>query len=184
MKKQIIAVVASQNRAKNMAVRKSLENLFEGVIDLEGISVESGVSNTPISDDEGIEGCQNRMNQIKELRPGADIYVALEGIISKNTYGMFICGWAMIECSEFPSRLSIGCSAKVRVPEFIAKNITSNEELSHIVKKLYPSQLTERIDELASNGVITNGMYSRVQAFQDALCCAVGYMRNDTNWGR
>ncbi|MCA9364769.1 MAG: DUF84 family protein [Candidatus Moranbacteria bacterium] len=182
MGKKIVAVVASQNKAKNTAVKKSLENLFGGDIELEGLSVESGVSNTPTSDDEGIRGCQNRMEQIKKLRPGADIYIALEGIISTNTYGMFICGWAMIECYDFPSRPSVGCSAKVRVPEFIAKNVTNNEELSHIVKDLYPSELTQKIDELASNGVITNGMYSRVQAFQDALCCAVGYMRNDTNW--
>jgi non-canonical (house-cleaning) NTP pyrophosphatase len=96
---------------------------------------------------------------------------------------MFICGWAVVDFVKL-QRQGIGCSAKVKVPDFISKDVGDYKELSDIVKRNYPSDLIDQMSEIASNGVISGGKYTRVDAFQDALVCAVGYVQNESNWNK
>ena len=79
-KKRII--VCSKNAAKNAAVEKIMEQYFE---EMEVISLEtnSGVSETPIGDEEGIAGCYNRIKDATNQAVG-DLYVAMEGILTEN----------------------------------------------------------------------------------------------------
>ena len=59
-------LLSSINQAKNQAIKDffALQNI---VIDLTSIDVDSGVSKTPNSDNEGIQGCINRINNSKKL---------------------------------------------------------------------------------------------------------------------
>ncbi len=86
-------VVCSKNQAKNQAVADIFVNYFD---DIEICSVEtnSGVSETPMSDNEGLLGCKQRIDDAMKKEDG-DIFVAMEGIISKNKFGAYLCGWAM-----------------------------------------------------------------------------------------
>lgn len=173
-------VITSKNPGKNKAARIALERLL-GDVDIVSVDADSGVSNTPISDEEGIQGCLNRIIDGKKQVEDADVYIGLEGIISKNKFGMFICGWAVVDFVKLEKQ-GIGCSAKVKVPDFISKDVADYKELSDIIKQNYPSDLIDKMPEIASNGVISGGKYTRVNAFQDALACAVGYIQNDSNW--
>lgn len=171
-------VLSSTNKAKTEATRKVLNEFFEGSL-LECIYVDTGVSKTPDSDDEGIDGCFNRINNAKQQIEGADGYIGLEGIITKSKYGTFICGWCVVEMN---GKTAMGCSAKVRIPDFISNKITTFGELSTLVKETYPSKLVSEIDLIGTNGIITNQGYTRVDEFIDALNAAFGYLSNDTNY--
>jgi inosine/xanthosine triphosphatase len=173
-------VITSKNPGKNKAARLALKKLL-GDIEIISVDADSGVSNTPISDEEGVQGCLNRIADGKKQVNDADVYVGLEGIISKNKFGMFICGWAVVDFVKLKKQ-GIGCSAKVMVPDFISQNVEDYKELSEIVKQTYPSDLIDQMPEIASNGVISGGRYTRVDAFQDALACAIGYVQNESNW--
>lgn len=172
-------VLTTTNKAKQEALHKTLEKLS---IDAEVVSikVETGVSNTPITDEEGIAGALNRIENAKKIVEDGDIYIGLEGIITTNEYGIFICGWAVIETRD--GKRSMGCSSKVELPEKIAKNISDFQELADEVKTSYPSELVEEMVLLGSNGVITNRLYTRVDEFEDSLMCAFGYLQNKTNY--
>lgn len=100
-------------------------------------------------------------------------YIGLEGIITRNSYGTFICGWCVI---LYHSKRGIGCSAKVQLPDSIARYVSSFKELSALVKEVYPSSLTSNIDVIGTNGIITNRGYTRVDEFVDAIKCASGGM--------
>ncbi len=96
-----------------------------------------------------------------------------------NNHGSFICGWAVVDFVA-KNRVGIGCGARVKLPENIS--VKSYEELSQIIKNKYPSRLTEKMPLIAANGVISNGLYTRIDNFTDALHCAFGYILNEANW--
>jgi len=171
-------VLSSTNIAKRNATEKTLKKFYPEA-KLTCIDVDSGVSKTPVNDDEGILGCLNRIEQAKKKMPDAYCYIGLEGIITKNSYGTFICGWCVVEMNNIKG---MGCSAKVEIPRYIADKITSFGELSSLVKNTYKSELVNRLDEIGTNGVITNLGYTRVDEFEDALNCAFGYISNSNNY--
>lgn len=172
-------VLASTNKAKIAATEKVFSNLYNN-ISITPVDVESDVSKTPDTDDEGIQGCLNRINNSKKEISDGDMYVGLEGIITKNNFGVFICGWAVVEIVG-ENKNGIGCSAKVQIPNFIAENIQTFGELSKLVIEKYPSNLIGQMEEIGTNGVITEKMYTRVNEFENALKCALGYAHNQTN---
>lgn len=170
-------VLSSTNKAKSEAVRQVLSEFYPES-ELVCVDVDSGVSKTPDTDDEGIQGCINRIEQAKKTIPDADGYLGLEGIITRNTFGVFICGWCVVEIGN---KQGVGCSAKVQLPESIASQISTFGELGKMVKDTYPSDLVNEIDLIGTNGVVTNKGYTRVDEFIDALKCAIGYISNSKN---
>jgi non-canonical (house-cleaning) NTP pyrophosphatase len=172
-------ILTSTNKAKIEATEKVVKKLFLNA-NVESMDVETGVSKTPTTDDEGIEGAINRINSAIKIDDRADVYVGLEGIITKNKYGTFICGWAVVKTKD--KKEAFGCSAKVKLPSFIADTIEDFKELSTEVKNNYPSELIEQMPILGSNGIITNKLYTRVDEFEDALLCAFGYLGNEKNY--
>ncbi len=171
-------ILSSTNKAKSEATKQAL-NKFFGEVELLCVDVDSGVSKTPETDDEGIAGCRNRIGNARLLHPDADGYIGLEGIITRNSSGTFICGWCVIEMN---GKTGMGCSAKVQIPEFISTKITGFGELSTLVKTTYPSDLVSEIDLIGTNGIITNKGYTRVDEFVDALSTAIGYLSNEKNY--
>jgi len=172
-------VLSSVNEAKVEAVRRVVFRLF-GDCEVVGLKVETGVSATPTTDEEGIEGALNRIGNAMEVDGDADVYVGLEGIVTRNSFGTFLCGWAVLRDRD--GREAYGCSAKVRLPSFIGDSVEGFRELSDIVKENYPSDLVGEMSVLGSNGVITEGLYTRVDEFEDALLCAFGYLGNEVNF--
>ena len=172
-------ILTSKNVAKINATKKVIERHYKKY-ELLTLEVETGVSTTPFNDDEGILGALNRIEEAKRIDKTGDIYIGLEGILSENKYGLFICGWAVIETKD--GKKSFGCSGKVQLPSSIANEISNFKELSDIIRSNYPSDLVNEISEIGSNGIITNKMYTRVDEFDDALMCAFGYLSNKTNF--
>lgn len=168
MEKKI--VVCSKNKSKNEAVKNIMEKFFDK---FEIISVEtnSGVSETPVGDEEGLTGCFNRIEDAKKQVDNANLYVAMEGILCNTTRGTFLCGWTVIYDSE-SSKYLYGCSSKIRIPDEIIKNLSKDQRLSDVVAKYFNSTGDE-ISNIGTNGVLTHGAYTRIDEFMDSILCAI-----------
>ncbi|AEV67288.1 inosine/xanthosine triphosphatase [Acetivibrio clariflavus] len=164
--------ITSQNEAKVNAVKNVFRKIFNEA-EFIAIKVNSGVSVTPTTDDEALKGCINRIEAVKRQIELYDAIVSMEGLVSKNSYGSFVYGWAAIDFFRC-SKLAIGCSAKVMLPEDIAEQVSNNIELSEIIKARYNDISAEQMERWGTNGIITNGLYTRVNEFEDALLCAIG----------
>ena len=46
----------------------------------------------------------------------------------------------------------------------------------------YPSDLIKEQEEIGANGIITNKLYTRVDEFEDAIKCALGFISNKYNF--
>ena len=165
-----LVVVCSKNKAKNVAVTKVLENYFER-FEIKSVETDSGVSETPVGDEEGIEGCLNRINgALSQISDGV-LYIAMEGILTETKYGTFLCGWSVIYNKE-DDEYYYGCSAKVKIPESIMFNFSKESRLSDIVGE-YIGESELKISNFGTNGMLTNGVYTRTDEFVDSLKCAI-----------
>ena len=164
-------VLSSTNAAKRQATEVLLREVYGDDCSLECVDVDSGVSATPTTDDEGIQGALQRIAHAAAQLPDRDGYFGLEGIITTNRYGTFLCGWAVVKLQS--GVIGYGCSAKVRLPDELMHGFDSFRQLSDLTAAAYPDRAAA-LPTQGTNGVITNGMYTRVDEFTDALRCALG----------
>ena len=174
MDKKVI-VVCSKNKAKNNAVNNIIKDYFN---DYEVISLEtqSNVSETPTSDDEGLLGCHNRIDNAIKQRENANIYIAMEGILTKTDYGYFLCGWTTIFDKD-RDKYYYGCSAKVYVPNELIDGMKKNERLSEVISKQC-GKTDKEVGIFGVNGLLTRGVYTRTNEFEDSIKCAISYGYN------
>lgn len=169
MKKKKI-IVCSKNKAKNNAVENVINHFIENY-EIISLDTNSGVSETPIGDEEGITGCKNRIKDAIKQDPSADLYIAMEGILTETLNEPFLCGWTLIYINDTKEYL-YGCSAKVHVPKDIIKNLSQDERLSDVVAK-YNGSTEKEVRNYGTNGILTNGCYTRTDEFTDSLLCAI-----------
>ncbi len=167
---KILIIVCSKNKAKNDAVINVMQKYFEN-FEIKSLATNSGVSETPIGDEEGIKGCINRIKDAISKEKNGNLYIAMEGILSETTHGMFLCGWTVIY-NKIEDEYYYGCSAKVKIPDEIIKKFSKSERLSDIVAK-YLGRTEDEISKIGTNGVLTNGEYTRIDEFIDSVKCAI-----------
>lgn len=163
-------VVCSKNKAKNAAVENVIKEFIESY-DIYSIDTSSGVSETPIGDEEGITGCINRIKDAKTKVSDANLYIAMEGILTKTFDETFLCGWTVIYDNDTDEYL-YGCSAKINVPKEIIKNLSKDDRLSDIVAN-YIGSTEEEVRNYGTNGMLTHGAYTRTDEFTDSVLCAI-----------
>lgn len=173
MRKKVF-VLSSMNEAKRSAAESVLRELYDDTFELRTVEVDSGVSETPATDDEGIQGCLRRITNAEQAIANADGYLGFEGIITTNSYGTFLCGWAVIKLAN--GRIGYGCSAKVRLPDELLENFDNFKKLGALTAEKYPDRASE-LPSIGTNGVLTGGVYTRVDEFRDALRCALGTLK-------
>lgn len=163
-------VVCSKNKAKNNAVENVVKDFIQDY-EIISLNTNSGVSETPMSQEEGIEGCINRIEDAKKQVSDANIYIAMEGILNKVYDEYFLCGWTVIYDKD-TDKYTYGCSSQIQVPKVIIEKLTSDVRLSDIVANYYGST-EEEVRNYGTNGILTNGCYTRTDEFTDSVLCAM-----------
>lgn len=174
-------LLTSKNDAKKLALQNVIKKFYDQY-SITTLSVDSGVSKTPTSDEEAIRGCFNRIEEVRQVENHFDAYVSFEGMVSKNHFGTFVYGWCLFVNAK-TNEYSLGASAQVMIPKFISEKISSEEEFSDVVKMHYKSPHISEMPIIGSNGLFTNLAYTRVNEFEDAAMCALGYFHNPINTG-
>lgn len=180
-------VVGTTNEGKLNAVRASFED-FGSKYGWSEYSIiphdsPSGVATTPMSDEDGLAGCENRIAAARVAAPNADMYVALEGVVSTIRGKAYIRGWTMVEDVE-ASRIVSASGASVEVPESISSLIQGSEEFNDLVKDTYPmdEQTTTSLRDIGANGAFTQGEYGRQDSFYDGMRICLSLLANPRNW--
>lgn len=165
-----LIIVCSKNAAKNDAVKEVMNNFFDSY-KIKSLNTNSGVSETPVGDEEGITGCLNRIKDALEQDRSGYLYVAMEGILVVNKYGSFLCGWTVIYNNKL-DEYYYGCSSKVKIPDEIISNLDKSKRLSDVVAK-YVGSTDEEVSLIGTNGILTHGVYTRTAEFVDSVLCAI-----------
>lgn len=165
-------VLSSTNEAKKRAALQAITEIFGAGNVLRTLEAPSGVSPTPMSFEESIRGAKNRVKSSREIEPNADYYIGAEGGVEKIDDQWFLGGWVVVENKEGEQHLA--SSSLVELPFFLVERLKPGVSLSDVVyENDFPEGVYARRDVLGTNGLITNGTYSRVTEFYDALRIAL-----------
>ncbi|HYQ55860.1 MAG TPA: inosine/xanthosine triphosphatase, partial [Draconibacterium sp.] len=88
-------VVASKNPVKINATDLGFRSYFDDV-NVQGVSIRSGVSDQPKSDDETLSGALNRVENARKEFSEADFWVGIEGGISVTDAEIEAFAWVVI----------------------------------------------------------------------------------------
>lgn len=144
--------VASTNPTKLEAVDLAAFDCYGSDFEIVGQKVDSGVSDQPMSDDESATGAENRAYNLRNLLPGHDLYIGLEGGVERlggrwiDSGIVFALGSNGVE--------GFGRSVGHVIPKQVMDMILEGIEMSDAVGHLYGTNTAEDRD---CSGVITAG---------------------------
>ena len=182
----LTVVIATENRGKLRGIEQAIGDANWGSpkrIGIRTCKTESGVADTPLSDEEGILGCMNRLESVKAAYPGKELYIAAEGILAAIGNNWFIRGWTVIE-DAVNEHTAIASGAAVQVPNKIARYIKPDEQFSDTVARTYDMSVEEQLSlrDLGANGVFSNGAYGRRDTFYDGARICLAQIVSERYW--
>jgi len=151
--------------------------LSEGAaLDVAGYEVESGVSHTPTSREELMQGARQRAEVLREnllaTGPAADFYIGLEGGLDVATDNgvrrVFLESWAYVSDG---SSGHFGCSGSIELPEALAEEVLSRGTELGVAIDQFAGMVGIR-DGQGAWGVLSRDLTSRQESFRLAVVAA------------
>ena len=153
-------VGASKNPVKMDAVKEGLSSFITEEFELIDVSVESGVSDQPMSDAETLSGALNRVQEAINQYPDRDYYVGLEGGVEQHGTGLMAFAWMVISNGETAGKAR---TASFFLPPEVAKLVHDGMELGHaddiVFKKNNSKQQNGAIGLLTNDAITRKSLY-------------------------
>ena len=152
----MIVAVGSTNPTKLAPVRSVFAKHFKNVT-VKGISMQSGVREQPLHDDEMYQGALTRAKEALKRIKNADYCVGIEGGIHKFSYGWF--ERSLIVIVNRKGQIGIGSSGGLTLPTVVMNKIQQGKTLEEAVDELFG---TKHIGKgIGMFGVFTKGVVTR-----------------------
>lgn len=172
-------LIGTKNPGKIEGARQAFETYFENV-EIEGISVESEVSNQPVNE-EIFLGAKNRVKNLKKYAKQnnlkADYYIASEAGITDLLGEWIDINAVVIENAE--GYQSVGTSQGFQIPQKYVKEIKETE-LGKVMDKIFEK---EKLGQ-GKGGIsyLTKGEVSRIDLTKSAFLMALINHINGEIW--
>jgi inosine/xanthosine triphosphatase len=163
--------LGSTNKAKISAVEQVVQSFEMKVIP---ISVPSGVSAQPLSDEETLEGARQRARLARE-QADADFGIGLEGGVVITPHTLFLCNWGALTDGRIEV---IAGGARIPLPEEFREPLMNGTELGVLIDQ-YAQKHDVRNRE-GTVGILTNGMLTRAQLFAHVTKLLIGQYLHQT----
>ncbi len=166
----IKVVVASTNPVKINVVKQGFEKIFpDEKIDIQGVSVDSGVNDQPLTDNETLLGAMNRVDNALEKMPEADFWVGIEGGIEEKGGEMENFAWIVIKDKK--GRIGKARSASFFLPEKVAALVRKGHELGNAIDTVFALQNAGQ--HTGSVGALTNRKIDRTDYYTKPVMLAL-----------
>ena len=167
-------VVASQNPVKSGAIEGAFKKLFPELnVQTIGVSVSSGVSDQPMSDEETKRGAMNRIAAAREQYPNAVLWAGLEGGIDQIEDHMFAFAWIIVQSKEQTSSVR---TATFPLPPKVCELIRGGMELGHANDVVFKRDNSKQKE--GAIGTLTHGLIDRRELYEHAAIMALVPLRN------
>jgi inosine/xanthosine triphosphatase len=159
-------LIASKNPVKINATKKAFKEVFSDRFEFKGVSVDSLVSDQPMSNDETLKGATNRLQNIKHLE--ADYLVSIEGGVDllDNNYEAF--AWIVISDKN---KIGKAKTASFALPLKISKLIKEGYELGDADDMVFKRSNSKQ--QNGAVGILTNNLIDRTEYYVHAIILAL-----------
>jgi len=161
-------VVSSQNPVKLEAVKSGFKRLFPDTpFELINVSVESGVSDQPMTDEETRTGATNRAIKAHEAVPGGDYWVGVEGGCDFLGEDMVAFAWIVVlgENNHGSAR-----TALFRLPKKVQGLVASGMELGIADDQVFGEENSKQ--NSGAVGLLTGDVVTRTTLYEQAVILA------------
>lgn len=139
--------------------------------EIAGITVASGVSEQPLTDEETRQGAINRAYAVLE-EGKADVAVGLEGGIMIIAGSLYLCNWGALITAT--GELYTASGARIELPKDFMQPLKEGKELGDIME-VYANKENVRSKEGAV-GIFTNDLVDRSEMFTHVMKLLRGQM--------
>jgi len=159
-------LIASRNPVKINATKKAFKEVFSDRFEFKGVSVDSLVSDQPMSNNETLKGATNRLQNIKHLE--ADYLVSIEGGVDllDNNYEAF--AWIVISDKN---KIGKAKTASFALPLKISKLIKEGYELGDADDMVFKRSNSKQ--QNGAVGILTNNLIDRAEYYVHAIILAL-----------
>lgn len=170
-------IVASKNPVKINAVQMGFESYGKNAV-IEGVSVDSGVSDQPMSDAETLEGARNRVENARKKYPDADFWIGIEGGVERNEEKLDAFAWVVIQGDN-----AIGESRTTTfsLPHSVSELIDQGYELGTANDIFFNKHNSKQ--QSGAVGLLTNNVISRTKLYVQAVQLALIPLINAKMYG-
>lgn len=168
-------IIASQNPAKIQAAELGFSRMFpEKEFTFEGVSVGSGVSDQPMSDDETFAGALNRALSARQEQEEGDFWIGLEGGLQEEGDDFFAFAWIVVLDKE-------GVQGKSRtgtfaIPPAVTELVRNGKELGEADDIVF--EQTNSKQSSGAIGILTHGILDRAHYYAEAVLMALIPFKN------
>jgi len=157
-----IVVIASQNPVKIKAVGEAFARMFpDQEFRLESTSVDSGVSDQPLTDEATLKGAFNRAVNAREKEKYADYWVGIEGGVEFRNGEALAFAWIVSISGE---KIGKGRTGSFYLPPRVAKLIREGKELGEADDIIFNRKDSKR--QNGAIGILTGDVIDRVALYE------------------
>jgi inosine/xanthosine triphosphatase len=167
-------IVSSKNAVKVNSALLGFQRMFpEELFEAEGISVPSGVSDQPMSDDETFRGAMNRVLAAKAAVQ-SDYYVGLEGGVEDLGEEMRSFAWIVVAAAD--GRMGKAKSGHFYLPKKVGELIRSGVELGKADDIVFGESNSKQSH--GAVGILTGDVITRTSLYEHAVILALIALKN------
>jgi inosine/xanthosine triphosphatase len=167
-------VVSSLNPVKIKAVENGFERLFpQEKFEFVKISVDSDVSDQPMTDSDSRQGALNRAKNAQKVIPESDFWVGVEGGCDYLDDVMVAFAWIVIQGKD---KKGLARTALFRLPTQVQKLIESGMELGLADDRVFGEENSKQ--NSGAVGLLTGDVVTRTTLYEQAVILALIPFRN------
>jgi len=137
------------------------------------VSVQSDVSDQPMTDTETLRGAKNRARNAADVVPQADFYVGIEGGISNNGNDMDAFAWVYILSRDQCGKAK---TAVFSLPPKLIRLIQNGYELGDADDMVFKRQNSKQ--DNGAVGILTGNVLDRSAYYEQAVILALIPFKN------
>jgi inosine/xanthosine triphosphatase len=166
----MLIAVGSKNPVKVAAVAEAFSKIFpEEKLDIVSYEVASNVRSQPFGDEEALTGCENRIENLKELAPEADYRVGIEGTIDTILEVSYTYAWGMV--ANKSGQAYAARTVSIPLPEEVMTVINSGVELGQAIDQVFHKENSKQHE--GAMGILSFGHVSRGSTISGAILLAL-----------
>lgn len=168
-------LVASTNPVKVNACRHAFLRLFtEKNVSVEGLSVNSGVSDQPSTEQETLQGAENRVVALTPHEAQFDYLIGIEGGIEKAFGSIWAFAWVVVSDGKRKGR---GRTATFQLPTPVTDLIAGGLELGEANDRVFGQENSKQ--KGGAIGLLSGNALTRTHLYSDAILMALMPFRRE-----
>jgi len=162
--------IGSENPVKIQCTRKGFREVFHESEEFQfiGKSVDSGISDQPMTNKETLLGAENRAKELKAQYPEGDYFIGIEGGVQIISDEMEAFAWVVIMNNGLIGKAQ---TSTFQLPPKIVDLIHNGVELGHADDLVFRRNNSKQGN--GAVGILTGNVIDRVEYYRHAVILAL-----------